>query len=95
MSFCSFVLPYHQEKNYKAITENFFTSTALLCKLKERGILYLGTVRKNRLPGCELKDEKTLKEEGRGSFDHRVETTNDICAIRWFDKIKNTVIDIR
>ena len=34
-------------KNYKAIADNFFTSMALLCKLKERGILYLGTVRKN------------------------------------------------
>ena len=70
-------------KNYKAIADNFFTSMALLCKLKERGILNLGTVRKNRLPGCELKEEKTLKEEGRRSFDHWVETTQDICAIHW------------
>ena len=78
-------------KNYKAIADNFFTSMTLLCKRKERGILNLGTVRKNRLPGWELKD-KTLKEEGRGSFDHWAETTHDICAIRWFDNRAVTLV---
>ena len=86
ISFCSFALPLPAGKNCKAIADNFITSMALLCKLKMRGILYVGTVRNNQFLGCELKEEKTLKKEGRGNFDHRVETTHNICTIRWFDK---------
>ncbi|KAK3701965.1 hypothetical protein RRG08_017855 [Elysia crispata] len=44
-----------------------------------------GTVRKNRLPGCDLKSDKTLEAEGRGSFDSRVEVGRKIIAVRWMD----------
>ncbi|XP_033823196.1 piggyBac transposable element-derived protein 2-like [Periophthalmus magnuspinnatus] len=73
------------EKNYKVTADNFFTSMPLIVKLKERGILYLGTARTNRLKNCRLKDEKDLKKEGRGSFDYRVETTHGVSAVKWYD----------
>ena len=72
-------------KNYKAIADNFFTSMPLILKLKERGIYFLGTVRANRLPNCQLQEEKYLKKNGRGSYDYRVETTHQVCGVRWYD----------
>lgn len=72
-------------KNYKATADNFFTSMPLILALKERGILYLGTARENRLKNCQLKEEKELKKDGRGSFDYRVETTHGVSAVRWYD----------
>lgn len=43
---------------------------------------YTGTVEKNRLSGWKLREEKTLKKSGRGSYDHRIEQ-NNIVAVRW------------
>ncbi|KAK6180215.1 hypothetical protein SNE40_012407 [Patella caerulea] len=40
-------LPKHQ--NYKVVDDNLFTSIALAEQLLDDGILYVGTVRKNRL----------------------------------------------
>ena len=71
--------------NYKLYADNLFTSLNLLLKLKERGIHYTGTVRKNRLAGCTMREEKTLMKSGRGSYDHRVEQNNNIVAVRWLD----------
>ena len=56
-------------KNYKIYADNFFTSATLIEQLLKRSIHYTGTVRNGRLPGCQLKDEKVLSKEGRGSFD--------------------------
>jgi len=71
--------------NYKIFADNFFTSTGLIEKLLERGIHYTGTVRSGRLPGCQLKDDKTLSKQGRGSFDSSVLTEPKVVAVRWFD----------
>ena len=46
---------------------------------------YSGTVRSGRLPGCQLKDDKILSKQGRGSFDSCVLSTPSIVAVRWFD----------
>ena len=78
-------------KNYKAIADNFFTSVALILALKERDIFFFGTVRSNRMANCHLQDEKELKKIGRGSFDHRVETTHQVCIVRWYDNRAVTV----
>ena len=71
--------------NYKLYAGNLFTSLNLLLKLKERGIHYTDTVRKNRLAGCTVREKKTLIKSGRGSYDHRVEKNNNIVAVRWLD----------
>lgn len=71
--------------NYKIYADNLFTGVPLLTKLLEKGMLYTGTVRQNRMSGCQLKDEKTMKKEGRGSIDFNIEEVNNIAAIRWYD----------
>lgn len=72
-------------QNYLLFADNFFTSLPLIEKLKERGIFFLGTVRPNRLKGLQLKSEKELKKEGRGSLDSKVEVVSNVLAVRWFD----------
>ena len=71
--------------NYKIFADNFFTSTTLITQLLQRGIHYTGTVRNGRLPNCQLKDEKTLSKQGRGSFDSLVLNSPKMVAVRWFD----------
>ncbi|XP_071116851.1 piggyBac transposable element-derived protein 3-like [Haliotis cracherodii] len=65
--------------------------TDLVDQLNKRGILYVGTVRMNRLKGCKLKDQKTLKKEGRGSMDSKVEFNTGVIALRWYD---NRTVDL-
>lgn len=78
--------------NYKIYADNLFTSVPLLIKIKEQGMHYTGTVRKNRLPGCTLEEENVMKKKGRGAYDHRVEETNNISAVRWFDNRAVTLL---
>ena len=77
--------------NYKIFADNYFTSLALVNALKEKFLWFVGTVRSNRLKGCELKCEKELKKNGRGSVHYQVETTSGIIALRWFD---NKTVDV-
>lgn len=71
-------------KNYKAFTDNYFTSLPLLEHLRERGIYYVGTIRMKRAHNCPMMEEKDLKKQGRGSMDHRV-NQNGIIIARWYD----------
>ncbi|KAJ4926918.1 hypothetical protein JOQ06_014662 [Pogonophryne albipinna] len=45
-----------------------------------------------RLPNCNLEEEKSLKKTGRGSFDIRVETNHNICAVKWYDSRAVTLV---
>lgn len=72
-------------ENYKIYADNFFSGIAVILKLKAMGIHYVGTVRANRLPNCRLREEKDLKKDGRGAYDSRVEQTDNLVAVRWFD----------
>lgn len=74
-----------KKKNYKIFADNFFTSLPLLKHLQERGIHFVGTVRANRLKGCDLKTEKELRKEGRGSCDSKVEANSNALVVRWYD----------
>lgn len=71
--------------NFKVYTDNWFSSFKLACALKDRGIFTLGSIRSNRLPHCKFQDDKILKSKGRGSFDFRCETNNNILAVKWYD----------
>jgi hypothetical protein len=63
----------------------------LLVKLKEKSFHFVGTVRANRLKGCDLKTEKELKKDRRGSYDCKVHSASNIIAVRWYD---NTSVDL-
>lgn len=64
-------LPSNQ--NFKVFADNLFSSAPLALELLQRHIYFIGTLRSNRLAGCQLEDEKSLAERGRGSVDARVE----------------------
>ena len=76
-------LPEHQ--NFKICFDNWFSSLQLVRTLKEKGMPCVGTIRSDRIGKCPLKDEKQLKQEGRGSYDQRVEKESNIAIVRWFD----------
>ena len=78
--------------NYKIYANNFFTSLALIEKLKNRGMLYTGTAQKKRLFGLVLMNKAELKKKGRGSFDHKVEQNNNIVAVRWMNSKPVTIL---
>ncbi|XP_042143406.1 piggyBac transposable element-derived protein 3 [Ixodes scapularis] len=74
-----------QGQNLKCFMDNYFSSVKLFLELKEIGILASGTIRANRLLGCQLKTEKQMKTEGRGCTDHKVSKEGDIVLVRWQD----------
>lgn len=66
--------------------DNFFTSLELVSHLREKyGILSLGTIRANRLRGCELKSDKDLSKSGRGSFQQVVDNCQKLVVVKWQD----------
>lgn len=68
----------------------FFTNLPLLQTLQQNGILAIGTIRNNRLKGCQnvLKTERQLNLDDHGSFDWSCETTKHINVVRWFDIVQ-------
>ncbi|XP_072392519.1 uncharacterized protein [Diabrotica undecimpunctata] len=85
-------IPKHQ--HYKLFFNNLFTSIPLMIYLTKEGILPLGTVRLNRVPGVVMSAEKQIKKRHRG---HRVEKIAnidnvDVSVVSWFDnKIVSTI----
>lgn len=73
--------------NYRVFFDNYYTSLPLIEYLANRGILSLGTIRKNRIPGCKLPDEKVFKKEPRGTSVEQVGDHNgiDISVVAWRD----------
>ncbi|KAG0442884.1 hypothetical protein HPB47_015522 [Ixodes persulcatus] len=63
----------------------YFSSVKLFLELKEMEILASGTIRANRLLGCQLKTEKQMEKEGRGCTDHKVSEEGNIVLVRWQD----------
>ncbi|KAE9525654.1 hypothetical protein AGLY_014181, partial [Aphis glycines] len=74
-----------KNKNFKLSFDNWFTSYNLVVSLKNHGILGVGTVRSNRLSGCQFENDKNLKKSRRGSYDTKIDTINVIVACKWFD----------
>ncbi|XP_067939722.1 piggyBac transposable element-derived protein 2-like [Watersipora subatra] len=86
------VLTLEKNSTYKIYADNLFTSVPLLEKLLGWGLQNTGTVRQNQLLNCNIKGEKELKKESRGSFDFRVKDTPKISAVRWFDNRAVTML---
>ncbi|KAK6189965.1 hypothetical protein SNE40_001924 [Patella caerulea] len=83
-------LPKHQ--NYKVVADNLFTSIALAEKLLDDGILYVWTVRKNRLGGCPLDSDKDMEAKGHGSIGSKVETKSNVAIVKWYDNKAVTLL---
>ncbi|KAF9415610.1 hypothetical protein HW555_006818 [Spodoptera exigua] len=80
--------------------DNYYTSLELVVYLRnELGIFSLGTIKSNRLRGCQnvIDDDKKMKKKGRGSFSQIVCNENKIAVVKWFDNkpkpVKSRPID--
>lgn len=78
-------IPSHQK--YRVYFDNYFTSLPLLEYLANRGILGLGTVRRNRIPDCKLPTEKEMLRKPRGYSVEYVANINgvDVSTVSWKD----------
>lgn len=73
--------------------DNFFTSLKLLTALRVKmGLRSLGTIRKNRLMGCVLEDDRALLRRGRGSYDYRVANEDQLAIVKWVDNKTVTLV---
>ena len=64
---------------------NFFTSHSLLVQLREKGFRITGTVRDARTANSSLKPAKDMDKVERGTYDYRLDSENEIFAVRWKD----------
>lgn len=75
--------------------DNYFSTLDLAIHLRDEcGIFSLGTIRQNRLKGCDklLMSDKSLKKKGRGSYCQVVDNTNKIAIVKWYDNKVVTLI---
>lgn len=61
-------------------------------KLLSRQVYFVGTLRCNRLAGCQLEDEQSLAKRGRGSVDTMMEKEERMAIVRWYDNKSVTLI---
>lgn len=76
--------------NYKIYFDNYYTSVQLLVYLSTQGILSLGTVRADRIPGSKLpvlKTAKEVKSVKRGTFYEYVANIEgcEVSSLMWVD----------
>ncbi|XP_035457403.2 piggyBac transposable element-derived protein 3-like [Spodoptera frugiperda] len=79
--------------NYKLFFDNWYTSLPLLTYLNKKGILPIGTIKANRIPGYKVPVEKDLKKKGRGTTVEKLTTIDntDISVVTWYD---NRVVNL-
>lgn len=72
---------------HKVYFDNWFTSTKLVTTLWKDGIACLGTVRINRLKGCNMPSDCEMKKQGRGATIMKTSTIDgvELRAVKWFD----------
>ncbi|XP_022830397.1 uncharacterized protein LOC111359170 [Spodoptera litura] len=75
--------------------DNYFSTLDLAIHLRDEcGVFSLGTIRQNRLKGCEklLMSDKSLKKKGRGSYCQVVDNDNKVATVKWYDNKVVTLI---
>ncbi|KAJ8913370.1 hypothetical protein NQ315_008762 [Exocentrus adspersus] len=72
-------------KNHCVYFDNFFSSHALLCKLKGMLFRATGTIKENRTAHCPLQPTKTLEKMPSGSYDFSFDTNNEVLLVKWID----------
>ncbi|KAG0437065.1 hypothetical protein HPB47_017619 [Ixodes persulcatus] len=73
--------------NHLLFCDNWFTSLKLLTTLAKKKVHCLGTVRSNRLQGCPLSNDASLKKEGRGAYEEFESSIDDqkLIVVKWYD----------
>lgn len=80
--------------NHKLYFDNYYTSVPLVSYLAGKGILSLGTVRRNRIPQCKLPTDEQMKKKDRGySIEYCTTYENtEISNVLWKDNKCVTLI---
>ena len=68
------------------IFDDLLTDYGLLVHMQNLGFQATGTMRKNRLSKCPLKESKLMIKEKRGIFDYRFDYNGKILIFKWVDK---------
>jgi len=71
-----------EQLNHKLYADNYFTSVPLIRYLSSKGVCHAGTVRSNRVLGCQLPNNK--KSEW-GTIHEIVSGEGDIVVTQWSD----------
>ncbi|XP_076066185.1 uncharacterized protein LOC143039821 [Oratosquilla oratoria] len=85
--------PISRDVWHKVYFDNWFNGLSLQTTLWNQGICCLGTVRLNRLPGCQMPTDVQMKKDGRGTSVIREATIDNVelRAVKWFDSRGVTV----
>ncbi|XP_055924599.1 piggyBac transposable element-derived protein 2-like [Argiope bruennichi] len=86
--------PVQENVNHKLYFDNYYTSIPLQVYLKKKGILSLGTIRRNRIPDCKLPTERELKLQVRGSITEFVAEYDgcELSNVSWKDNKTVTML---
>ncbi|KAL8585552.1 hypothetical protein ACOMHN_046212 [Nucella lapillus] len=79
------------QRPYHLTFDNLFTSLPLLSELAAEGIGATGTIRKNRVEHCPMRDATQLKKEDRGALDFLHDRGSNILVVQWND---NSVVTV-
>ena len=63
----------------------------LVTTLEDKLVKATGTIRENRTEKCPLTSNYALKKQGRGKFDFKTDTKNDVLICKWND---NSVVNL-
>ncbi|XP_008481385.1 piggyBac transposable element-derived protein 3-like [Diaphorina citri] len=85
LSFTNTLKREYPKMEFSLYFDNFFSSLAVIHKLKEDGFGATGTIRENRLQKCPLMDTKEMKKSkcDRGTFDYK--TAKGVILVKWKD----------
>ncbi|XP_029348686.1 piggyBac transposable element-derived protein 3-like [Acyrthosiphon pisum] len=76
-----------EKKNHRLYFDNYYTTIPLVQYMAKKGILTLGTVRRNRIPNCKFPSEKIMLKEPRGTSYEYLTVFNNvpITSVIWKD----------
>jgi len=63
-------------QNFKIYFDNYYTTLTLIVYLAKQGICSLGTLRRNRVPGIKLSNDKELKKKVEIIFQYTLHNYN-------------------
>lgn len=72
--------------------DNYFSCPELFVELNKRNMYATATIRSNRMRNCPLRNEKSLKKDGRGTVDYVVSESDGILQCAWYDNRQVTLI---
>lgn len=76
-----------RNQNYKLYFDNFYNSPQLQYYMAKQGIFSIGTVKRNRVPGCKLTADKEMSKKPRGTSEEYVSLHDkiEISNVSWKD----------